>query len=351
VWFIIWRLGGAEEAEKVGATVKALVSGATGFVGSHLVERLCREHIPVVCLVRRTSSLAWLDGLPVEKRVAPLEERDALADAVADADYVFHVAGLTRARTPEAYLSVNAEGTRRLLDAASSSAKRLRRLVYVSSLAAVGPCPSAEPLDEMAEPHPLDGYGASKLAGERAVQDASERLPVCVVRPPAVYGPRDRNLLPLFRTAQRFHLAPVVGSSRKQLSLVHVGDLAECLWLAATTEAAVGQTYFVGSGVHTWADIAGALGAALGVRLRRVRVPALVARLAGELGELKWTLTGKPQILCRRKVRDMLQERWTCTWAKAQRELGYRPRVSLAEGMRQTAEWYARQGWIKPLAR
>jgi nucleoside-diphosphate-sugar epimerase len=329
--------------------VKALVTGATGFVGSHLVERLVGEGLDVICLVRRTSSLAWLDGLSVERRVAALEEPDALADAVRDADYVFHVAGLTRARSAEAYLAVNAEGTRRLLEAIARSGGRPRRFVYVSSLAAAGPCASPTPLDETAEPRPLDGYGASKLAAERIVLAEAERLPVTIVRPPAVYGPRDKNFLPLFRTAQRFRVAPVIGSAAKQVSLVHAADLAACIWLAASAEVAEGQTYFVGSGTHTFGEVIDSLAAALGLRVRRLPVPAFLARLAGELGELKWTLTGKPQIISRRKVRDMLQERWTCSWAKAERELGYRPRIELADGMRETARWYASQGWLKPL--
>jgi len=128
-----------------------------------------------------------------------------------------------------------------------------------------------------------------------------------------------------------------------------VSDLVEGIWRAATAEAAAGQTYFVGGGTHTMGEFVDALAAALGVRLRRLRVPALAARLLGELGELKWSLTGKPQIVCRRKMRDALQERWTCSWAKAERELGYRPRVGLEQGLRETAEWYAAQGWLRRL--
>ncbi|MFP4056139.1 MAG: NAD-dependent epimerase/dehydratase family protein [Candidatus Brocadiia bacterium] len=325
------------------------MTGATGFVGSHLVERLCREGVEVACLVRPTSRLAWLEGLEVETRTAPLEEADALAEAVAGADVVFHAAGLTRARAAKDYMAVNAAGTRRLLAAVERSAPGLRRFVYVSSLAAAGPTPWAEPLDESAEPRPHDAYGASKLAAEQAVLGAG--LPGCVVRPPAVYGPRDRNLLPLFRMAQRLGLAPVIGSRAKEVSLVHAADLASCLWLAATSEAAAGETYFVGSGTHRWTDVIAALAAALGRRVRGLRVPAFAARLAGELGELRWTLTGTPQILCRRKVRDLLQPRWTCSWAKAERELGYRAAVPLAEGMAHTAAWYAEQGWLRPLGR
>jgi len=328
--------------------VRALVTGATGFVGSHLAERLCREGVEVVCLVRPTSRLEWLEGLPVRRLVGSLAEPEALP--LGEVDWVFHVAAVTRARPPAAYMAVNAEPTRRLAEAAVRANRGgLKRFVYVSSLAAAGPTPTAAPLDETAEPHPLPGYGESKLAGERAVLAQAGRMPVTIVRPPSVYGPRDPNFVSLFRTAQRLRLAPVVGSPSKQLTLVHVADLVEGLWLAARAEAAVGQTYYVGSGTHTWREIVGALGMALGLRVRILRLPGLVARLVGEIGELKWTLTGKPQIVCRRKMRDALQERWTCSWAKAERELGYRPRIGLADGLRQTAEWYAGHGLLKPL--
>ena len=327
--------------------MKALVTGATGFVGSHLAKALLREGLEVVCLARRTSRLTWLEGLAVEVRVAGLDEGSALARAVADVDYVFHAAGLTRARSAQQYLAANAEGTRGLLDAVAATSGSVRRFVYVSSQAAAGP--SAEAVDETAEPRPLPGYGASKLAAERIVRDAAGRVPVTIVRPPAVYGARDRNLLPLFRTAQRWRLAPVVGSAAKRVSFVHVADLVAGIWLAGSAEIAEGQTYFLGSGTYSYREIVSALGEALGKRLWLVRVPSLLARLIGELGELKWTLTRRPQIVSRRKMRDLLQPGWVCSWAKAERELGYRPRVGLACGMRQTAEWYAREGWLKPL--
>lgn len=327
--------------------MNALVTGATGFVGSHLAERLCRQGLEVVCLVRRTSRLEWLEGLPVRKVVGSLAEPRALP--LGEADYVFHVAGLTRARSEATYMAANAEATRRLVEAVARASPGLKRFVYVSSLAAAGPTPTPEPLDESAEPHPLPGYGASKLAAERAVLDARERLPVTIVRPPAVYGPRDRNFISLFRTAQRLRFIPVPGRPSNQVSLVHVADLVEGLWRAAMADAAAGQTYFIGSSTHAWREIVEAFGAALGVRLRLLRLPTLLARLVGEIGELKWTLTGRPQIVCRRKIRDALQPRWTCSWAKAERELGYKAERRLAEGLRQTAEWYAEQGLLKPL--
>ena len=326
--------------------MKALVTGATGFVGSHLVERLIGEGRQVVCLTRATSDPVWLDGLDVERRVAELDQIDALRRAVRGVDYVFHTAGLTRARSPREYLAVNAEGTHHLLQAVLAEGLSLRRFVYVSSLAAVGPAPSSKPPDEAAEPHPIDGYGASKLAGERAVLAHADRLPVTIVRPPAVYGPRDKNFLPLFRSAVRLGRVPVIGEPSKQAAFVYVTDLAEGIRLAAEASEGIGRTYFIAGGNHAMSQVVEAVCSALGMPARRLTVPSLLARLAGEIGQLRWAITGRPTIISRRKVRDMLQPRWTCSWARARRELGYRETVSLEEGMRRTVEWYIQQGWL-----
>jgi nucleoside-diphosphate-sugar epimerase len=172
-------------------------------------------------------------------------------------------------------------------------------------------------------------------------------LPVTIVRPPGVYGPRDTNFLPLFRAAGRWGVLPAIGGPLKQFTLVHAEDLAEGIWLAATNPAGVGQTYFLGSGTYTTAELAAAMSAAIGRPLRVLNVPKPLAILAGEFGQLKWALTGKPQVMSRRKVRDLLQPRWTCSWDKARSELGYRERTKLTDGLRQTALWYEAQGWMK----
>jgi nucleoside-diphosphate-sugar epimerase len=327
--------------------LKALVTGATGFVGSHLVERLLAAGMDVACLMRPTSNPAALDGLAVERRVAALDDPGALAAAVRGADYIFHAAGLTRGRNLAQYMSVNADGTCRLIDAVLAENADLRRFVHVSSLAAAGPAQSAEPPDESATPRPSDDYGASKLAGERIVLEHADRLPVTVVRPPAVYGPRDKNFLPLFRIAARLRRVPVLGRPEKRAAFVYATDLAEGLLLAAQTPGAAGRTYYVASGIHTTAEVVGALCAALDMPPRMLRVPALLARIIGEVGQARWALTGRPQIISRRKVRDMLHPWWTCSWNRARAELGYRPAVGLQEGMRLTAQWYVENGWLK----
>ena len=333
--------------------MKAIVTGTNGFVGSHLVERLVKEGLQVVCLVRSTGDLRWIRKLPVEICADGLDIVEGLAKVVAGADFVFHVAGLTRGRTAQEYMTANAELTGRLVEAAIRCGRTIRRFVYVSSMAAVGPNPAESPLEETCQPAPIDDYGRSKLAGERIVREAgvAGRLPVTIVRPPGVYGPRDANFLPLFRSAQRWGILPAIGGRDKQFTLVHAEDLAEGLWLAASNPAGAGQTYFVGSGTYTMTELAAAMSAAVGRPVRLRHVPKPLAVLAGEFGQLRWALTRKPQIVSRRKIRDLLQPRWTCSWEKARRELGYRERVGLEAGLRQTAMWYAAQGWIKPLKR
>ena len=317
--------------------MNAIVTGSSGFVGSHLVERLLAEGLHVICLTRPSSDPTWIRHLPVEFR--PLDDPQALAGA----DFVFHVAGVTRARTAAEYQAANSDSTRRLLQAVPSN---VQRFVYVSSIAAVGPNPTAAPMDESTAPRPYDFYGQSKRSGECVVLEAAARLSVTIVRPPSVYGPRDTNCLAVMRAALRWGIVPMIGGGQKHISLIHVQDLAEALCRAALQFAAAGQTYFVAGGNYTMEEFAAALAAALGKPLRLLRVPALAARLAGEWGQLKWALTGKPQIVSRRKMHDLLQPRWTCSWEKARCELGYEPCFSLEEGLRQTAAWYREKGWL-----
>ncbi|MFB3891627.1 MAG: NAD-dependent epimerase/dehydratase family protein [Phycisphaerae bacterium] len=332
--------------------MRAIVTGANGFIGSHLAHRLAREGLEVACLVRPAADVKWLQGLGVEVVRVCMEEGESLARALTEmggADIIFHVAGLTRGRTEQEYTAVNVDLTRRLMQAAAPCAGRIRRFIYVSSMAAVGPNPTDAPMDEATPPRPVDHYGRSKLAAERVVMEAGGRIPVTIVRPPAVYGPRDVHFVPLFRMAQRWGIVPAVGGRDKRITFVHAADLAEGVWLAGTRPEGAGQTYFIGGGTCTMEDVAAAMSAAIGRQLRVFHVPKAYALLVGEFGQLKWALTGRPQIVSRAKARDLLRPRWTCCWDKACRELGYVPRIGLEEGMRQTAAWYAQQGWIRPL--
>jgi dihydroflavonol-4-reductase len=323
----------------------AFVSGATGFIGSHLCERLIARGHSVTALVRRTSDRHWVHGLPLRTVEADLSNDDGLAWAVKGAQVVFHLAGLTRAHSEAEYLAGNQLTTRRLIEAVRQAGEDVKRFLFVSSLAAAGPGGAERPMVETDPPRPISFYGSSKLAAEREVLAAGPDLPATVVRPPATYGPRDRNLLTVLRSAKR-GWAILPNHGRGLASLIHVYDLVDGMILAATHPEAVGQTYYLSGQAVTWSQVSDTLEGIVGRRLRHVNLPPMALKMAAEFSELKWLLTGRPQVVSRRKIKDILQPAWVCSDEKARRELGYRPQVSLAEGLAGTYRWYEEQGWI-----
>ena len=222
----------------------ALVTGASGFVGSHIVDELLRRGARVRCLLRGTSSRRWLEGKPVEYAEGDVRHAEGLDAAVAGADWIVHAAGLTNARDAAEFHRANVSGTELILDAALRARPAPRRFLYISSQAAAGPSRDGAPVTEDLTPRPVSAYGNSKLGGETVVMRAAGRLPVTAIRPPTVYGPREKALLKYFR-AVKHHVRPYLGGARS-FSVVYAEDHARAVWAALTQEAAVGQIYFVG---------------------------------------------------------------------------------------------------------
>jgi nucleoside-diphosphate-sugar epimerase len=172
-----------------------------------------------------------------------------------------------------------------------------------------------------------------------------EGLPLTIVRPPIVYGPRDTNLLSLFRIASR-RLLPVVGQGKQRLSFIFGEDLAEGIARAADSPGTLGQTLFLTGASADWREARKAVDAAVGVRTHMLHLPEIAVKVVGEVFEWKYRLTGVPQAINRRKVREMLEPSWTCSGARAEREMGFRPATDLGEGFRRTASWYRKAGWL-----
>jgi dihydroflavonol-4-reductase len=320
-----------------------LVTGASGFIGGHLVRRLCRDGERVRCLVRASSSRAWLDGFPIEWHEADLAGVGDLRAALDGVDVVYHLAGVIRADDEATYLRVNRDGTVRLAAACAEVAPRAR-FVLLSSLAAAGPGADDRPVDEDSPCRPVTAYGRSKRAGEEAV-GSIPGLSWTIVRPPAVYGPRERDIFTWFRMAARGWVPVLAHGGR--LSLVHVEDLVEGILRAARSARAEGRVYFIaGDGTFSWDELADALSAAFGRRLRRVRVPPWFLRAAGRCGDLLGTLARRRLVINSEKASEILQKNWTCTSRRANEELGFAPRWNLADGFRDTLEWYRRAGWL-----
>ena len=332
--------------------MKAYVTGGTGFIGSHLVEQLVDQGYHVTCLIRQTSNLRWLDHLLAAKSsqiqlvVGDLHDTDILAQHVQEADLVFHLAGLTKAPDAATYDRVNAGGTEHLIEACLGAQANLNRFVYCSSLAAVGPNSDATPRAEDVTPQPLTDYGSSKLKGELIVREYADHLPITIIRPPAVYGPRDADIFLFFQMINR-GVIPILGDADKLLSLVHVKDLVAGIYTAAKSERAIGETYFLTDGdIHTWRGIERVIADTLEKRPLKVKVPFFLLDFISIFTEAAAKITRQTPTLNRQKVRDLKQRFWICDSTKAQQELGYRPIYSLQKGIQETADWYRANGWL-----
>ena len=332
--------------------MKAYVTGGTGFIGSHLVERLVDQGYHVTCLTRKTSNLRWLNHLlaakspQVELVMGDLHDSGVLAQHVRDADLIFHLAGLTKAPDAATYDRINAEGTKHLIEACLGAQTSLDRFVYCSSLAAVGPSRDATPKTEDMTPQPLTDYGSSKLKGEMIVCEYTDRLPITIIRPPAVYGPRDTDIFLFFQMINR-GVIPILGDADKLLSLVHVKDLVAGIYTAAVSERAIGETYFLTDGdIHTWRGIECVIADTLEKRPFKVKVPFFLLDFISIFTEAAAKVTRQTPTLNRQKVQDLKQRFWICDSTKAQNELGYRPTYFLQKGIQETADWYRANGWL-----
>ena len=325
---------------------KALVTGSNGFVGSHLVEALLSRGYEVTCLIRKTSNLRWLQGLNIEFVYGELIAKDSLKNAVSGKDFVFHLGGLTKAKTKEDYYTANHLGTKNLVEAVDESNPGIQRMVYVSTQAVVGPGNDMTPLDEDAPCNPITDYGKSKLLGEEAVLSYKDKLPVTVVRPPAIYGPRDTEIFLFFKYIQN-HIKPLFGFKENYLSLVYVKDLVEGICLAAESKKAVGQIYFTANEhPSSFSQAEEAIQKALDVKAMTVRIPVPLFVFFGFVSQLLSNLKGEAASFNPQKAREISARFWICDVSKAKRELGFETKYSLEQGAIETVRWYKQNGWL-----
>ena len=311
----------------------AVVTGATGFVGSHLVDLLLEKGYRVTAALRSASRAKWLDGKPVGKVEVDFSRPLSLPPS----DVVFHVAGVIRAERWEDYLAGNRDAAIRAVEGA-----RAARFLLVSTLAVTGP---GENVDETTPCAPISLYGKSKWEGEQEVWNRRDRAPVTVIRPPVVYGPRDTGLYDLYRTVAK-GLRPEIGG-RKVVSLVHVRDLVEGIVLAAEAREGENEVFLLSNReVWTVSDLLGLIQRGIGKRALRVRVPDRVVRFLGAVVEDGAKLAGKRSMFGRDKALEMTQRAWSCSPEKARRLLGWEARVPVERGMAESLDWYREEGLL-----
>lgn len=330
--------------------MKVLLTGANGFVGSHILDRLRADGIPTILLLRRTSNTRFIaQHLPhVEVHHGGLDDLPALRKAVAGATHVLHCAGATKALRAEDLFAANQAGTRNLVQAVDETAESttpVQRLVHLSSLAAGRAGTRAAPACEDDPSEPLSEYGRSKRAGEREVI-AGCRCEFAVLRPCAVYGPRDAEFLRLFKAA-RAHVLPVFGGGLQELSLVFAPDLAAAAVRALTGPGIAGRVLNVaGAEVVTAGELAAAIAQALGGRMFRPSLPAGVLRLVCALATAGARITRKATVLAHGKYRELTAPGWVCDTTRLQSAMGPLCPTRLADGLSATLAWYREHGWL-----
>ena len=322
--------------------MKALVTGATGFVGSHLAEALRQQGDDVTALARSTRKAEPLTAQGVNVIPGDLHHLAALQQAVEGQNVVYHVAGLTAARNEAEFLSANRDGTENVVAAMERAG--VSRLILVSSLAAAGPAPRGVPLSGDEPARPVTAYGRSKLAAEQAIRRSG--LAWSIVRPPIVYGPRDREVLKVFRLA-RLGIAPVFGDGGQELVAVHAEDLAAALIAAASSPTTIERTYTAcHPEVFTSAQFGVAVAAAMGCSVTTLRIPQTVGRAVLSVTEAAAKLTRQSTILTTDKANEFFQPAWTGDPGPLTRDTGWRAGYNLKQGLAHTYDWYREAGWL-----
>jgi nucleoside-diphosphate-sugar epimerase len=327
--------------------MRALLTGATGFIGSHMAELLVAKGWEVVCAVRTESGLRHLEGACVQ-----LVTLDNLEDWVLHndpVDYVIHVAAATRARNYDGYRKANVELTRGLLErlAEPRLSNALKRFVLVSSQGAAGPSPDGKmPVTESDPPHPVSLYGRSKLEAEQITLSYADLVPVTIVRPSTVFGPRDTDVLGLFRAA-KFGLAPCLSGPPRLVSIIYVQDSIRGILAAATSDRSVGQTYFLANPEPVvWREFSLQVCRIMGRRGILLPLPLPLMRIVAAVGDQISKYTGFTPLFRTEKLEEIKQIAWVCSTEKAHDDLGWQAETAVPDAVRVTAEWYRAHGWI-----
>ena len=327
--------------------MRALVTGASGFIGSFLVDYLNKNFFQVRALVRNKGRPnSWLSGLDYEAFEGDVTDPESVVEAVRNVDYVFHLAGLTKSLQKDDLERINCIGTQNLLQAISKNNPNIQRFIFVSSLAAAGPSRNGQPLTEEDLPQPISDYGKSKLCAEHIVLEFKDKIPISIVRPPSVYGPREVDVYGLFKYT-KLGWGPDLTGGPRYISLIHVKDFLEGLFLTATSDTAIGKTYYLSNDeYYNWDSLWQLAGKIMGKKAVQIKFPLPVALVMSSIFQVIGKVLSRPILFNIDKYRELKQTHWICDNSKVKKELGFQVKVPLEEGFRETCKWYQENGWL-----
>jgi nucleoside-diphosphate-sugar epimerase len=336
---------------------KVLVTGASGFIGTHLVAALAARGEEITCFVRKTSKVDRLQALGGRLVYGDVTDPESLLAAVAGHQIVYHLAGCTRARHRRQFFEVNCRGVAHVAQACAAQ-DRPPVLIHVSSQAAAGPAVGGRPRVESDPASPVSQYGRTKRLGECAAERLAHQVPITIVRPPMVVGEGDRLGLSLFRSVVRFHVHLTPGIGPRRFSLIHADDLVQLLILAAERGRRLpprdGQSHPVSQGYYfaaceqdpTYADLGRLVAESVGRRVLVIPTAMPVVRMLAAMGEMVSHVRHNPPVINLDKAREIAAGSWLCSAQTAREELGFAVGAPLIERLRQTTEWYCREGWL-----
>lgn len=326
---------------------RLLITGASGFVGYHLINEALKQGFDVYAAVREGSLIEHLSDLPVHFTHLNYDSEDALLREIDEKayHYIIHAAGITKAKSFDVYKEVNAGYTQKLVDAARRAAIPIEKFILVSSLAALGPLRDIDSLiQDNGNPQPVTSYGKSKLLAEQYLAGVTD-LPWLIIRPTAVYGPRERDLYVIFKTIKQ-GLDPHIGRFPQQLSFIYVKDLVRVL-VNALGQPVIQQSYNVSDGeVYSRYALSEIARKVLKKRALRVHIPVLAVNLLASLMEKLYARRKDTPVLNKEKMHELTAVNWACDISRLQHDLHFQPQYKLQQGLEETLLWYKDQRWL-----
>ena len=331
--------------------MKILITGASGFIGSFIVEEALKQGFETWAAIRKSSSKEYLQDERIHFIELNLSSKAQLIEQLRphQFDYVVHAAGVTKCLNKADFRRINTEGTKNLVDALLDLQMPLKRFVFLSSLSVFGAIKEQLPYDEIREddtPKPNTEYGRSKLEAERYINSIGSRLPYIILRPTGVYGPREKDYFMMAKSIKQ-HIDFAVGYQRQDITFVYVTDVVQAVFLALE-KGETGRKYFLSDGqVYQSTTFSDLIHEELGRPWwLRITAPVWVLRVVTFFGEYIGHMTGKVTALNNDKYNILRQRNWRCDIEPARRELGFEPKVQLKEGVKTTIQWYKDHKWL-----
>lgn len=323
----------------------SFVTGANGFVGSHLVDYLLEQGHEVHAIVRPTSNLRWLEGKEVTLHPCGLLDVAALTTAFQGAHYIFHIAGVVKALNKEGFMKGNVDMTANIMEAAAAT-PTIKRVLVTSSMAATGYAEFGSSVNEEDPLKPIEPYGDSKVAQEAVVQKYKGQVPYTIVRPPGVYGPRDTEIFAFFKAINN-GVRVMMGFKAKEMSLIHVRDLVQGMYQAVLHPDAKDEIFFLGSlECYNWDQLGRIASKAMNKRTIPIKIPHWLLFIIGFFGQILESVFKMDVDLNRDRAYRITRPSWYCSSQKAVDTFGFEQTVSIEQGFEETIAWYKKHDWL-----